>query len=101
MAQSILEKKVEDYLVALLDAKGIFHVKGKPVGLKGYPDRQIFSNEIYYVEVKVGKALGSYYKQTKTQKFWQEKIEKSNGNYRLLTGFDEVKAFVTSLPTEE
>jgi hypothetical protein len=100
MAQSVLEKKVEERLVALLDAKGIFHYKGRPAGLKGYPDRVIFSDKIYHVEVKVGKALGSYYKQTPTQKFWQTKFEASQGEYRLLTGFEEVEAFAATLPSQ-
>ncbi len=98
--QTVLESKVEDLLTKLLDAKGIFYYKGKPIGLKGYPDRVIFSDKIYYVEVKVGKELGSYYKQTPTQKYWQKKIEGSKGEYRLLTGFEEVKAFVETLPSE-
>jgi hypothetical protein len=100
MAQSVLEKKVEKLLTDMLDRNEIFHIKGNPIGLKGFPDRLIFAHELYFVEVKVGKELGSYYKQTKMQKFWQKKIEESNANYRLLTGFKEVRAFMEFLKKE-
>lgn len=91
------ETELENHLESLLDAKGIFHIKGISRGLKGFPDRQIFAHKIFYVEVKLGKELGSYYKQTKMQKWWQKTIEASNGNYVLLTGIKEVEDFVNGL----
>ncbi len=97
MAQSILEKKVEDHLIKRLDEMGIFHIKGKSVGLKGYPDRLVFAQEIFFVELKVGKEGGTYYTQTKMQKFWQKKIEASSGHYVLITGIKEVDDFVSKL----
>ncbi len=100
MSQSILEKQVEDYLIKLLDEKGIFHFKGKVEGLKGYPDRTILSDREYHAETKVGKNGGSYYKQTPLQKWWQRKFERANSVYVLLTGFKEVEDFVATLPSE-
>lgn len=97
MAQKVLERDVEMLLKNLLDKEGIFHFKGNPMNLKGYPDRMVFADEIYFVEVKVGKQGGSYYKQTPTQKYWEGMIKKSKGNYVLLTGKEEVKDFVSKL----
>lgn len=97
MAQLILEETLENFFKKLLDEKGIFHIKGISRGVKGFPDRKVFAEEIYYVELKVGKENGSYYTQTKMQKWWQDKIEKSNGRYVLLTGKNEIIQFVNNL----
>jgi hypothetical protein len=94
------ERELEQYMGKLLDKKMIFHVKGNPNGLKGYPDRLVFSDKIYFCEVKLGKSEGSYYKQTAMQKWWQDKIEKSNGVYILLTGKKEIEDFVEKLKGE-
>jgi len=100
MAQSVLELEVENYLIKCLDEKRIFHFKGNPSGLKGYPDRTVLSDREYHVEVKVGKEFGSYYKQTLAQKWWQTKFEHANSVYVLLTGFKEVDDFVNKLPSQ-
>lgn len=97
MAQDVLEKTLENLFKRLLDEKHIFHIKGISRGVKGFPDRKVFADNIYYVELKVGKEGGSYYKQTKMQKWWQDKIEKSNGHYVLLTGEQEIILFVNQL----
>jgi hypothetical protein len=91
------EKELERYLGKLLDKKNIFHFKGNPGGLKGYPDRLVFSDKIYFCEIK----KGSYYKQTPMQKWWQDKIEKAGGEYRLLTGKTQIELFVVTLKSEK
>lgn len=97
MKQTVLETSLEKLFCDLLDNKKIFHLKGIARGVKGFPDRQVFANKIIYVELKVGKEGGSYYKQTKMQKWWQNKIERSNGTYVLLTGEKEIRDFVASI----
>jgi hypothetical protein len=99
--QMTLETQVEAHLCKLLDEKGIFHFKSKPIGLKGYPDRTVLADYEYHVEVKVGKELGSYYKQTPTQKWWQKMFENSNAKYVLLTGFKEVEDFVSKIGVQK
>lgn len=91
------ERQLEQYMGKLLDKKKIFHFKGNPGGLKGYPDRLVFSDRIYFCEIKLGKEEGSYYKQTPMQKWWQNKIEQAGGNYILLVGKKEVESFVYGL----
>ena len=54
------ERQLEQYMGKLLDKKKIFHFKGNPGGLKGYPDRLVFSDRIYFCEIKLGKEEGSY-----------------------------------------
>ena len=93
------EKYVEDRLVELLERKGIFSIKGNPYNMKGFPDRLVFADKIYFVEIKLGKEMGSYYGQIPLQKWWQRKIEASNGNYVLLKGLREIEEFVKTLPT--
>jgi len=94
------ERELEQYFGKLLDKKRIFHFKGNPGGLKGYPDRLVFADIIYFCEVKLGKEEGSYYKQTPMQEWWQRKIESSGGTYVLLTGKREIEAFVDKLKGE-
>lgn len=93
----MIERELERYFGKLLDKKKIFHFKGNPGGLKGYPDRLVFADKIYFCEIKLGKQDGSYYKQTPMQKWWQKKIEDANGTYVLLVGKKEVEQFVESL----
>lgn len=94
------EKELEMYFGKLLDKEKIFHFKGNPGGLKGYPDRLVFADKIYFCEIKLGKSEGSYYKQTPMQKWWQDKIEKSNGTYILLIGKEQIESFVGKLKGE-
>lgn len=97
MAQKILEKDLENHFKKLLDKEDIKHFKGNPYNLKGFPDRMVFADDIYFVEIKVGKDSGSYYKQTPTQKYWEKLITKSNGKYILLTGKNEIESFVEKI----
>ena len=94
------ERELEQYFGKLLDKKKIFHFKGNPGGLKGYPDRLVFDDKIYFCEIKLGKDEGSYYKQTPMQKWWQKKIEHSGGIYVLLVGKKEIESFVDKLKGE-
>jgi hypothetical protein len=91
------EKSLEQYFCKLLDKEKIFHFKGNPGGLKGYPDRLVFHDKIYFCEIKLGKEEGSYYKQTPMQKWWQEKIEASSGTYVLLVGKKEIEDFLEKI----
>lgn len=90
----VLEKR----LIDLLERKNIFNFKGNPVNLKGYPDRLVFADKIYFVELKVGKLDGSRYGQTAMQRWWQKKIENAKGTYVLLKGLREIEEWVESLP---
>lgn len=94
------EKELEKYFGKLLDKQKIFHFKGNPGGLKGYPDRLVFADKIYFCEIKLGKEEGSYYKQSPMQKWWQNKIEQSNGTYVLLVGKNQIESFVDKLKGE-
>jgi len=94
------EKELEQYFGKLLDKQKIFHFKGNPGGLKGYPDRLVFADKIYFCEIKLGKSEGSYYKQTPMQKWWQDKIENSKGTYVLLIGKEQIEYFVDKLKGE-
>ena len=91
------ERQLEQYFGKLLDKKKIFHFKGNPGGLKGYPDRLVFADKIYFCEIKLGKEEGSYYKQSPMQKWWEKKIQESGGTYVLLVGKNEVEGFVDTL----
>lgn len=81
------EEDVEKYLTDQLDSLGIEHIKGNPLGLKGFPDRIIFADHIYWIELKAGKELKSYYDQTVAQKNWETRITNSKGDYRKVEGF--------------
>ena len=94
------EKELEQYFGKLLDKLKIFHFKGNPGGLKGYPDRLVFADKIYFCEIKLGKEEGSYYKQSPMQQWWQNKIEQSNGTYVLLVGKNQIESFVDKLKGE-
>ena len=99
MSQKILEEDLETLFTDLLEEKDIFNVKGISRGLKGFPDRMVFSDNVYFVELKVGKEGGSYYKQTKMQFRWQCTINGSNGYYVLLVGEQAIRDFVAKIPT--
>jgi len=97
--KKINEKYIENMLVTFLERKGIFSVKGNSYNMKGFPDRLVFADHIYFVELKLGREYGSYYGQIPMQKWWQKKIEASNGKYVLIKGLREAEAWVSSLPT--
>jgi hypothetical protein len=92
------ELNIEKRLIDLLKQKNIFNVKGNSYNMKGFPDRLVFADKIYFVELKLGKEEGSYYGQQPMQKWWQNKITEANGNYILLKGLREVEFWVESLP---
>jgi hypothetical protein len=92
------ELSVEKRLVDILKRRGIFSIKGNSYNMKGFPDRLVFADQIYYVEVKLGKEEGSYYGQQPMQKWWEEKIKSSKGNYVLLKGLREVEEWAENLP---
>jgi hypothetical protein len=94
----INEMAIEKQLIYLLKQKDIFSVKGNSYNMKGFPDRLVFADKIYFVELKVGKEGGSTYGQIPMQKWWQKKIEACNGHYILLKGLKEVKEWVENLP---
>ena len=92
-----LEKQLEKYLNDKLAAIGIVSVKLNPLGKKGIPDRLVFGDNIYYVELKLGKESGSYYKETISQSNWGKQIKQSNGYYILLEGKSEVEKFIEKM----
>lgn len=97
ISQKILEKKVEDAFKRALDLEKIVNIKGNPRGLKGFPDRLVFADRIYFVEIKVGKSGGSYYKQTPMQKYWEKVITEAKGEYVLIDGLDQAKEFAEKI----
>jgi hypothetical protein len=100
MKQTLLEKTLEKSFNDHLDLLEIFHVKGQAQGKRGYPDKKVYHDRIYHVELKVGKEHGSYYKQLPMQKWWQRRIEKSNGIYILLEGQMQVDGFIEYLKSK-
>jgi hypothetical protein len=92
------ELAIEKRLINLLKQKDIFNVKGNSYNMKGFPDRLVFADKIYFVELKLSKEEGSYYVQQPMQRWWQDKITEANGNYILLKGLREVEAWVETLP---
>jgi len=99
MAQTLYELNLEALLIKLLNERKIFHFKGNPQGLKGFPDRTILADREYHVELKVGKEGGSYYKQTPMQRWWQIQFENAKSVYVLLTGEKEIREFVSKIKT--
>lgn len=92
-----LEKQLEKYFCDKLNAIGIVNIKMNPLGKKGIPDRLVFGDNIYYVELKLGKEHESYYKETRGQTNWGKQITQSNGFYVLLEGKSEVDKFVEKM----
>lgn len=97
MSQKVLERDLENYLRDELNKLGVVNIKGQPINAKGLPDRIVFGDQIYFVEIKVGKDGGSYYQQTKIQKYWEQVIKRSNGNYRLLVGKEAIINFIEEI----
>jgi hypothetical protein len=91
------EIDLEKHLIKLLDKEGIFHIKGNPHNLKGFPDRLVFADVIYFIELKLGKENGSYYTQTPMQKWWEKRIKDSGGIYIMLTGKQQIDSFVKQI----
>ncbi len=85
-SETALEKRFNTELAKI----GVRTVKGNAMFNKGFPDRMVFADKVYYVELK----NDTYYGQTKLQKEWQRIIEQSRGTYYLLNGDAEVEAFI-------
>ncbi len=90
------ELYVEKRLVDILKRRGIFNVKGNSYNMKGFPDRLVFADEIYFVEIKLTKEESEYGQQP-MQKWWEDKITASKGNYVLLKGLREVEEWAENL----
>lgn len=97
MARKVLENKIEKKFKDYLDIHKVVNIKGNPHGLKGFPDRIVFADKIYFIEFKVGKENGSYYSQSRMQKYWEKTIVKSQGYYVLLEGMEEALKFAKEL----
>lgn len=88
---------LEDYLKSELDKRNIFNFKGNPEGLKGFPDRVVLADKIYFIELKLGKENKSYYEQTPTQKKWEEQISQSTNMYALLNTRADIDEWVKTI----
>lgn len=89
------EKKfLEDYLSEGLDKRNIYHEKGNAKGYRGKPDRIVYGDEIYYVELKLGKENKSYYERTPLQIKWAKQIEQTSSRYFLLKTREEIDEFI-------
>jgi len=88
------EEDLEKYFIKRLKEANIFNHKGNPLGLKGKPDRDVYADKLYHVELKLGKQHGSYYKMTPIQQKWRDQILQSNAHHVLLSGKDEVDAWL-------
>lgn len=89
-----IEKHIEQMLVKSCKEAKIKTIKGDSY-YKGFPDRIVFDTnhqKIYYVEVK----NEGYYKITEMQKYWSDIIKKSGGLFFLITGEDEMNAFINT-----
>ena len=85
---------LEDYLKEELDKRNIYNFKGNPDKLKGFPDRVVIADKIYFFELKLGKENKSYYEQTKTQKKWEKQINESNNIYAILNTREQIDKWV-------
>jgi len=88
-----LERHLEARLVNACKNEGIVCIKGSVENNKGFPDRIVFHHKkhvIYFVEIKAG----GYYKMTPTQKLWKDIIVSSGGKHFIVTGAEEMSAFI-------
>lgn len=88
---------LELYLGEELNKRNIFNFHGNPRGLKGFPDRVVFADVIYYIELKLGKENKSYYEQTLMQKKWEEQIKQTPNIYLLVSSREEIDKIVASI----
>jgi hypothetical protein len=88
-----LEKQVELILVKACKKKGFKCIKGSVINNVGFPDRIVFNTElkkIFYIEVK----NEGYYKLTPLQQEWRDIIKASGGDWFLIDGEEDMKAFI-------
>lgn len=85
---------LEDYLKEKLDKKNIFNFHGNPKNLKGFPDRVVFGEIVYYIELKLGKENKSYYEQTPMQNKWEKQIKQTPNKYLLLSNREDIDRWV-------
>lgn len=85
---------LELYLKEKLDDKNIYNFKGNPRGLTGFPDRIVFADIVYFIELKLGKENKSYYGQTPMQKKWGQQIEQTPNVYCLLSTRNKIDEVV-------
>jgi hypothetical protein len=85
---------LEDYLKEELDKRNIFNYHGNPTNLKGFPDRVIMCDKMYFIELKLGKENDSYYGQTSMQKKWEHQIIQTNNIYMLINTREEIDKLV-------
>lgn len=88
---------LEDYLKEELDKKNIFNYHGNPDKLKGFPDRVVMGEKIYYIELKLGKENNSYYEQTSMQKKWEQQIKQTQNVYLLIKSRDDIDKIVSEI----
>lgn len=92
------EKELEKNFCNELKKNGIKTIKGSSKNNKGFPDRIVFAKSgIYFVELK----NDTYYGQTKLQKYWEQIITQSGGEYYLLNGETETKEFIKKITQSE
>ena len=85
---------MEDYLKNELDKKNILTFMGIQRTLKGFPDRVVFGEIVYYIELKLGKENKSYYEQTPMQNKWEKQIKQTPNKYLLLSNRDDIDRWV-------
>lgn len=90
----MLEKDLEKYLVQQCKAYNLVCIKGNPHGVKGYPDRVVFGDNVYFIELKLGKENGSYYGLTEMQKKWKTVINQTQAEYMCLTNKKEIETTI-------
>lgn len=90
----MLEKDLERYLVTLCKKYNLVCIKGNPRGVKGYPDRIVFGDNIYFIELKLGKENGSYYGLTEMQNKWQAVISQTGAVCFCLTNKKEIETTI-------
>ncbi len=101
MSKKKSEKELlEDYLKDELDKRNIYNFKGNSKGLKGFPDRVIMAKTIYYIELKLGEENGSYYKQSKMQKKWEQQINQTTSKYYIVYNRTEIDSLVKEIYDE-
>ena len=101
MSNKVSERKLlEDYLIQELERRNIPHKKGNSLGVKGFPDREVYGYKTYYIELKLGKENKSYYKQTPMQKKWQEQLSQGVNEYYLLSTREEIDKVVEHIFNE-
>lgn len=96
----MLEKDLEKYLVQQCKAYNLVCIKGNPRGVKGYPDRIVFGDKIYYIELKLGKENGSYYGLTEMQKKWKTVISQTKAEYLCLTNKEDIRGVVRTIASD-